>query len=129
MPPMLREEAFHLATGVVPMRRWLESAAKGDAFITPQQIQKSINKWVPRGLEMFGDERGGDTNVKLGFKDMKNREAQTRYYDEVAKLLHDLNLRFLRARYPTRNPEDIDRMLDALLRERSAIDGTRYDEI
>ena len=25
---------------------------------------------------MFGDERGGDTNIKFGFKDMKNREAQ-----------------------------------------------------
>ena len=97
MPPMLREEAFHLAAGVVPMRRWLEAAAQGDAFITPEQIQKSLNKWIPRGLEMFGDERGGDTNVKLGFKDMKNRDAQSKYYDEVAKLLHDLNLRFLRA--------------------------------
>jgi benzoyl-CoA 2,3-dioxygenase component B len=129
MPPMLREEAFHLATGVVPMRRWLESAAKGDAFITPVQIQKAINKWVPRGLEMFGDERGGDTNVKLGFKDMKNREAQTKYYDEVAKLLHDLNLRFLRARYPSRSAEDIDRMLAAILRERAGKDGTAYEEI
>jgi 1,2-phenylacetyl-CoA epoxidase catalytic subunit len=129
MPPMLREEAFHLATGVVPMRRWLEAAAQGDAFITPQQIQMAINKWVPRGLEMFGDERGGDTNVKLGFKDMKNRDAQSRYYDEVAKLLHDLNLRFLRARYPSKSPDVIDQMLATLLRERSSVDGTTYDEV
>jgi len=129
MPPMLREEAFHLATGVVPMRRWLEAAAQGDAFITPEQIQQSLNKWIPRGLEMFGDERGGDTNLKLGFKDMKNREAQSKYWDEVAKLLHDLNLRFLRARYPSKSPETIERMLAALLRERSSADGTSYDEI
>ena len=40
MPPMLREEAFHLAAGVVPMRRWLEAAAQGDPFITPMQIQR-----------------------------------------------------------------------------------------
>ena len=26
------------------MRRWLEAAAQGDAFITPEQIQKAINK-------------------------------------------------------------------------------------
>jgi hypothetical protein len=78
---------------------------------------------------MFGDERGGDTNVKLGFKDMKNRDAQSRYYDEVAKLLNDLNLRFLRARYPSRAPDDIERLLASLLRERQAIDGTSYDEI
>ncbi len=129
MAPMLREEAFHLATGVVPMRRWLEAAAQGDAFITPEQIQKAINKWLPRGLEMFGDERGGDTNVKLGFKDMKNRDAQSKYYDEVKKLLHDLNLRFLRARYAAKSPDDIESMLDTLLRERQSADGTSYDEI
>ena len=129
MPPMLREEAFHLATGVVPMRRWLEAAAQGDAFITPEQIQQSLNKWIPRGLEMFGDERGGETNLKLGFKDMKNREAQSKYWDEVAKLLHDLNLRFLRARYPSKSPETIERMLATLLRDRSSADGTSYDEI
>jgi len=129
MPPMLREEAFHLATGVVPMRRWLEAAAQGDGFITPEQIQKSINKWIPRGLEMFGDERGGDKNMKLGFKDMKNGEAQLKYWNEVAKMLHDLNLRFLRARYPMRSPEDIERMLDSILRERTAVEGTQYNEI
>ena len=28
MPPMLREEAFHLAAGVIPMRRWMEAAAR-----------------------------------------------------------------------------------------------------
>ena len=129
MPPMLREEAFHLAAGVVPMRRWLEAAAQGDAFITPQQIQHALNKWIPRGLEMFGDERGGDKNMRLGFKDMKNLEAQTKYYNELAKLLRDLNLRFLRARYPSKSAEDVELLLDRVLRERAAVDGTSYDEI
>src|SRR5205814_6995537 len=27
MPPFLREEAFHLATGVIPLRRWVDQAA------------------------------------------------------------------------------------------------------
>jgi 1,2-phenylacetyl-CoA epoxidase catalytic subunit len=129
MPPMLREEAFHLATGVVPMRRWLESAAKGDPLITTDQIQRSINKWLPRGLEMFGDERGGDTNVRLGFKDMKNREAQGRYYAELEKLVRDLNQRFLRARYPGKSVEDIDRVYEALARDRGTVEGTRHDEL
>ena len=31
MPQMLREEAFHLATGVVPLRRWVVKAAAGFA--------------------------------------------------------------------------------------------------
>jgi benzoyl-CoA 2,3-dioxygenase component B len=75
MPQMLREEAFHLAAGVIPMRKWAQRAAQGDPLVTMSVIQKSVNKWFPRALEMFGDERGGDTNIKFGFKDMKNREA------------------------------------------------------
>src|SRR4029453_8423288 len=34
MPPMLREEAFHLAAGVVPMRRWAQRAGKDDVFLS-----------------------------------------------------------------------------------------------
>ena len=56
-----------------------------------QAIQKSFNKWFPRALEMFGDERGGDTNVKFGFKDMKNREAQDLYIEEVRRMVRDIN--------------------------------------
>ena len=100
MPQMLREEAFHLATGVVPMRRWAQQAAEGEIFITMEMMQKAINKWLPRGLEMFGDERGGGTNVRFGLKPMKNAEAQEQYYQEVAKVVRDLNMRYLRARLP-----------------------------
>jgi hypothetical protein len=116
MPPMLREEAFHLASGVVPIRRWLEQAAKGDPLVTVRAIQHSFNKWVPRGLEMFGDERGGDTNIRLGFKDKKNREAQTLYYQEMNKLVRDLNRRYLRARFTDRGPETVEQIIDAVER-------------
>jgi len=73
MPPFLREEAFHLAAGVIPMRRWVEEAAAPDALITMSTLRRALHKWYPRGLEMFGDERGGDTNVRLGLKDKTNR--------------------------------------------------------
>ncbi len=129
MPPMLREEAFHLASGVVPMRRWLESAARGNPLITSEQIQRSLNKWVPRALEMFGDERGGDKNMRLGFKDMKNREAQNKYIEEITKLVRDLNQRFLRARHPNKSPQDIDTLYDQLVRERGTAEGTNHDEL
>ena len=98
MPPMLREEAFHLAAGVVPMRRWAQRAARGDAFFTMTALQQAVNKWFPRALEMFGDERGGDSNIRFGFKDMKNREAQDLYVDEVARMVRDINARFRRDR-------------------------------
>ena len=42
-------------------------------------ISEDLNKWVPRALEMFGDERGGQTNVEFGLKPMKNGEAQEQY--------------------------------------------------
>ena len=111
MPQMLREEAFHLAAGVVPMRRWVERAAQGSIFVPMAMLQRVLNKWVPRGLEMFGDERGGGSNVRWGFKPMKNREAQEQYYAELAKLVRDLNLRFLRAKLPALSPAEAEALL------------------
>src|SRR6266446_2698885 len=52
MTPMLREEAFHLAAGVIPLRRWAKRAAQDDPYVTMQAIQRSFNKWFPRALEM-----------------------------------------------------------------------------
>ena len=98
MPPMLHEEAFHLAAGVVPLRRWVQKAAAGEVYVTMDVLQRHLNKWVPRGLDMFGDERGGATNVRYGLKTMANAEALDQYYAEVQKMLDDLNERYVRAR-------------------------------
>jgi 1,2-phenylacetyl-CoA epoxidase catalytic subunit len=117
MPQMLREEAFHLAAGVVPMRRWVTAAAKGGTFVTMLDLQKALNKWVPRALEMFGDERGGGTNVRFGLKPMKNSEAQAQYVDEIGKLVRDLNVRYIRAIDETLSPTEADALLDRLLAE------------
>lgn len=116
MPPMLREEAFHLAAGVIPMRRWAQAAAQGDPFVTMRMMQHALNKWIPRGLEMFGDERGGDTNVKFGFKDMKNAEAVDAYHAELQKMIHDVNTRFIRSRFPEYGPEKADSVIAELQR-------------
>jgi len=129
MPPMLREEAFHLAAGVIPLRRWAKRAAEGDPFVTMQAIQRSFNKWFPRGLEMFGDERGGDKNLRFGFKDMKNREAQDLYVEEVRRMLRDINLRYLRARTPQGTPEQAEQMLQKLEKSHGKIDGVAYKHL
>jgi 1,2-phenylacetyl-CoA epoxidase catalytic subunit len=128
MQPMLREEAFHLAAGVMPLRRWLEAAAKGNPLVTEKTIQKSLNKWVPRGLEMFGDERGGNKNLRFGFKDKDNITAQNLYYEELQKLVRNLNLRYLRARYPDKSPEVIDELYQQLSVGKSS-NGMKPDEI
>jgi len=117
MPQMLREEAFHLAAGVVPMRRWVTAAAKGGSFVTMQDLQKAFNKWVPRAYEMFGDERGGGTNVRFGLKPMKNAEAQAQYREEIEKLVRDLNLRYVRALDATLSPGEAEKLVDRLLTE------------
>jgi len=129
MPPMLREEAFHLAAGVIPMRRWAKRAAQGEGFITMQGLQRSINKWYPRALEMFGDERGGDSNVRMGFKDMKNRQAQDLYIEEVRRMIRDINARYLRARFPGYTPEKSDQVLDELERSRGRHDGVAFEDL
>jgi len=129
MPQMLREEAFHLATGVVPLRRWVVKAAAGSPMITMEVIQKHFNKWVPRGLEMFGDERGGGTNVKLGLKPMKNREAQDQYYLEIQKVVRDLNTRYLRARLSGLDAAAAEATLQELERDHGRVGGVSFDEL
>ena len=129
MPPMLREEAFHLAAGVVPMRRWAQKAAQGDPMMSMEMIQHSINKWVPRGLEMFGDERGGDTNVKFGFKDMKNIDALDMYHEELRKMVRDINARFIRARFPELNAEQCEQAQAGLEQSRGAFRGVTHEEL
>ncbi|HEU4764283.1 MAG TPA: Phenylacetic acid catabolic protein [Candidatus Eisenbacteria bacterium] len=114
MPPMLREEAFHLAAGVIPLRRWVQRAAQGNELVTMASIQRAFNKWLPRGLEMFGHEKGGDSNVRFGFKNMKNAEAQSQYYDECRKMIADLNQRYVRARSPQLSPEQAETLVARL---------------
>ena len=128
MPQMLREEAFHLAAGVVPMRRWVTAAAKGSTFITMADLQKALNKWVPRAMEMFGDERGGGTNVRYGLKPMKNSEAQRQYYEEIEKLVRDLNVRYLRARAESLSHADSEEALDRILAG-EAVEGVHREDL
>jgi 1,2-phenylacetyl-CoA epoxidase catalytic subunit len=129
MPQMLREEAFHLASGVVPMRRWMTKAAEGEIYVTVEMLQKVINKWLPRGLEMFGDERGGGSNVRLGLKPVKNGEAQQAFYEEVGKLVEDLNLRYLRAKLPDLGLGEARALLARIVDEGEAVQGIHRDDL
>jgi 1,2-phenylacetyl-CoA epoxidase catalytic subunit len=108
MAPMLSEEAFHLATGVGTLKQWVTDAALDRGNVSIDAIQRHLNKWIPRGLEMFGDERGGRANVELGLKSMANGEAAAKYHDEVrAEVVDALNAAILRARLPDLPPEHV----------------------
>ncbi len=129
MPPMLREEAFHLAAGVIPLRRFAERAAKGDPLANLVLVQQSINKWFPRGLEMFGDERGGQKNLQFGFKDLSNRDAVNQYTEECRKMVRDINARFVRARFPGDSPDKVEAVLDELEKSRGSHHGLTYADL
>src|SRR5213594_4214872 len=128
MPPMLREEAFHLAAGVIPLRRWVEHAARGDGYISMADVQKAVHKWFGRGLEMFGDERGGQTSVKFGLKDLNNRDAQDQYIQECTKMLDDLNVRYVRARFPDRTRDEADAIF-ARIKAGETVEGVRPEDL
>jgi len=128
MPPMLREEAFHLAAGVIPLRRWVEAAARGNGYITMHDIQKAIGKWFGRGLEMFGDERGGQTNVRYGLKDMANREAQDMYIDELQRMVDDLNERYVRARFASAGRDESEKRF-ARIKAGATVDGLGPEDL
>ena len=129
MPPMLHEEAFHLAAGVVPLRRWVQRAAAGEVYITMDIIQRHLNKWVPRGLDMFGDERGGGTNVRYGLKTMGNQEALDQYYAEAQKLVDDLNERYVRARLPQLSSDEAEALLRRARDHGEAAQGVRPEDL
>jgi len=79
-------------------------------------------------MEMFGDERGGGTNVRYGLKPMKNSEAQQQYYQEIEKLVRDLNLRYLRARAESLSSSDAEAALDRILAGES-VEGVHREDL
>src|SRR5919201_1297915 len=91
-------------------------------------MQKMVAKWFARGLEMFGDERGGATNVKLGLKDLTNKEAQDRYVDECEKMLDDINTRFVRARLAHLSRDDADKAY-ARIKAGETVEGIGRDDL
>ncbi|HEX9492004.1 MAG TPA: Phenylacetic acid catabolic protein, partial [Thermoanaerobaculia bacterium] len=92
MSPMLSEEGFHIGSGRSFLRDLAVRATTGDGSFSIEDIQKTINAWYPRGLEMFGNERGGETNVQFSFKDRTNGAAQSQYIREVHEVIELTNV-------------------------------------
>jgi len=99
MGPMLREEAFHLGHGRRSVRRIALMGARGEGDFSVRDVQTHLNKWLPRGLEMFGNESGGTTNVEFGFKSKRNGEAQAEYHAEVTAWVKDWDCALIREVY------------------------------
>lgn len=91
MEPMLDEEHFHLSTGISQLYEVVRLAARGKGKWSLTEIQKRINAWYPRGLEMFGNPEAGETNVAFGFKNQTNRTSSNAYVQELVLVMHRLN--------------------------------------
>ena len=100
MGPMLSEEGFHMGSGRRIVAEVAAAAGRGEGSFSMDDIQRAVNCWYARGLEMFGREDSGATVISFGFKDKANGEAQAEYIGEVKGIVRNWNLSFVTARLP-----------------------------
>jgi len=98
MSPMLSEEGYHIGSGRAFLKEMAVGATTDRGRHSIDDIQKSLNAWSPRALEMFGNERGGETSLAFGFKDRNNGTAQSEYYNEVREVLELVNVEVARTK-------------------------------
>ena len=98
MSPMLSEEGYHIGSGRGFLKELALGATTDRGRFSIEDIQRGLNAWVPRGLEMFGNERGGETAVAFGFKDRNNGTAQAEYYGEVREVVELVNVEVARTK-------------------------------
>ncbi|HVR44157.1 MAG TPA: Phenylacetic acid catabolic protein [Thermoanaerobaculia bacterium] len=98
MGPMLSEEGFHIGSGRMFLKEIAVSATEGKGDYSIEDIQKSLNAWLPRGVEMFGNERGGETAIAFGFKNKTNGTAQSEYLGEVGEVIELTNVAIVQSR-------------------------------
>src|SRR3989441_6166236 len=92
-----------------------------------EALQKTLNMWYPRGLEMFGSELGGDL-VKGVFKTLKNREAQIIYIEEVLGKVKDANLAIIQAKARC-SREEADAALRRITQKGETVHGLTKDNL
>lgn len=98
MSPMLSEEGYHIGSGRGFLKELALSATRDEGKYSIDDIQRALNAWIPRGMEMFGNERGGETAVAFGFKDRNNGTAQGEYYHELREVLELINVEIARTK-------------------------------
>jgi benzoyl-CoA 2,3-dioxygenase component B len=96
MGPMLSEEGFHIGSGRGFLKELAVAATNDAGRYSIEGIQRALNAWIPRGLEMFGNERGGETAMAFGFKDRNNGTAQAEYHGEVREVVELVNVEVVR---------------------------------
>jgi len=129
MGPMLQEEAFHLGSGRKLLKEIGQMAARGEGDYSIEDIQRAMNLWYPRGLEMFGNEHGGETAITFGFKDKSNGTAQGEYVEEVRGVVRNVNVGIVQERIPSSSREDAHALIDEIERSRDPRNGVTPEDL
>jgi benzoyl-CoA 2,3-dioxygenase component B len=129
MGPMLQEEAFHLGSGRKLLKEIGQMAARGQGEYSIQDVQRAMNLWYPRGLEMFGNEQGGETAVTFGFKDKTNGTAQAEYVEEVRGVIRNVNVGIVQERMPSSSREDAHQLINEIERSGDPQKGVKPEDL
>lgn len=102
MGPMLREESYHMGTGISGLRR----IAQAGVIPVPIQ-QKYYNKWISGSLDLFGTDHSGsaqwayawgikgrvdeDKTGEPADREHLNERARAQFYDEIGKTIERVN--------------------------------------
>jgi 1,2-phenylacetyl-CoA epoxidase catalytic subunit len=129
MGPMLQEEAFHLGSGRKLLKEICQMAARGEGDYSVEDVQRAMNLWFPRGLEMFGNELGGETAVTFGFKDKTNGIAQSEYVEEVRGVVRNSNVAMVQELLPNVSREDAHRLIDEIERSGDPHQGIKPEDL
>jgi len=102
MGPMLREESYHMGTGISGLRRIAQ------ANVIPVEVQqKYYNKWVSGSLDLFGTDHSGSAQWAYTWgikgrvdedktadgvdKEHLNERAREQFYEECNKTIERVN--------------------------------------
>jgi 1,2-phenylacetyl-CoA epoxidase catalytic subunit len=129
MGPMLQEEAFHLGSGRKLLKEIGQMAARGEGDYSVDDIQRAMNLWYARGLEMFGNETGGQTAVTFGFKDKTNGVAQNEYIEEVRGVVRNTNVAMVQERLTDISREDAHALIDEIERTGDPRRGIKPEDL
>jgi benzoyl-CoA 2,3-epoxidase subunit B len=129
MGPMLQEEAFHLGSGRKLLKEISQMAARGEGDYSIDDVQRAMNLWFPRGLEMFGNEHGGETAVTFGFKDKTNGTAQSEYIEEVRGVVRNVNVAIVQERIPTASRQEAHSLIDEIEKSRDPKRGITPEDL
>lgn len=129
MGPMLQEEAFHLGSGRKLLKEIGQMAARGEGDYSIDDLQRALCLWYPRGLEMFGNEQGGETAVTFGFKDKINGTAQNEYVEEVRGVVRNVNVAVVQERMPAISRPDAHALIDQIERSGDPKQGVQPNDL